>query len=437
MIDLLLCICLVSSIKERILRASLIFVAMLVVNTVYWLALMLYNGSQLAGVFTVVSLVGVVVFAVVSLVKRFPEPVTVNLDNIEQYDERDNMFARNNLKHHLDLAKEYYDAHPEAAEIDRAIHAKTELGEPGSRFYDQYLTPIASAAFAHLGRSRHLSKGPVADDKTELDVHKFAAILKRIAMIYGAVDVGICKLGKHHVYSNAGRHAENYGEPIETSHTTAIAIIVPMDPAVMRSSPTAPELVETSRAYVESAKIAHIIAEYIRSFGYDARPHTDGNYEVLCVPVAAEAGLGEVGRMGLLIHPVYGPCVRISMVTTEIDLPTDSPVDRHIEDFCRICSKCADLCPSQSISKEWKNKSRGFDHFSIRQETCYSYWKDIGTDCGFCIRVCPYTKPNTLFHKLIRFYVSRNCINQKIALVMENIFYGKRIRPAAKTPVQL
>ncbi|MCK4835592.1 MAG: hypothetical protein KAT17_03105, partial [Candidatus Aminicenantes bacterium] len=48
-------------------------------------------------------------------------------------------------------------------------------------------------------------------------------------------------------------------------------------------------------------------------------------------------------------------------------------------------------------------------------------------DCGFCIRVCPYTKPNTLFHRLIRFYISKNPVNQRIALFFDDLLYGKKI----------
>jgi len=64
-------------------------------------------------------------------------------------------------------------------------------------------------------------------------------------------------------------------------------------------------------------------------------------------------------------------------------------------------------------------------HWSIQQEKCFSYWKTTGSDCGVCISVCPYTKPNTLIHKFVRFYISRNILNQKIALFMDDLLYGR------------
>ncbi|MFQ6103859.1 MAG: hypothetical protein ACE5OP_06150 [Candidatus Glassbacteria bacterium] len=57
-------------------------------------------------------------------------------------------------------------------------------------------------------------------------------------------------------------------------------------------------------------------AEYlhIRNLGYPARTHIDGNYRVVCPLVARDAGIGEIGRMGLLMTPRLGPRVRIAVV---------------------------------------------------------------------------------------------------------------------------
>jgi len=88
--------------------------------------------------------------------------------------------------------------------------------------------------------------------------------------------------------------------------------------------------------------------------------------------------------------------------------------------------------PSGSITHGDEPYSRNIRHWSIRQEQCFSYWKTIGSDCGFCISVCPYTKPDTLIHKFVRFYISRNSLNQKIALFMDDLLYG-RYRKIART----
>jgi reductive dehalogenase len=351
------------------------------------------------------------------------------------------MFSRNNLKFQPRLAGKYYAAHPEKKEIDEKIHGKPEIEEPGRLFYDSQYTPVFDAVFYHLKQTRGAAWGEPSAEKKKINNEKLAQVIQELAGYYGAVDVGITSLKPYHLYTHAGRHAENWGEKIQNNHRTAIVIVVAMDVKMIKSAPALPVALETSRQYVEAAKIANIIAAYIRYLGYSARAHIDGNYQLMCVPAAVDAGLGTLGRIGLLMHPVYGPCVRISAVTTELELPPiTNTKDAHtwnlqtIEHFCDICKKCADNCPTQSIGKGEEPFNRGFRHWSINQETCYSYWKTIGTDCGFCIRVCPYTKPNTLMHKLVRFYISRNALNQQIALFLDDLFYSRKPPIANKNP---
>ena len=58
----------------------------------------------------------------------------------------------------------------------------------------------------------------------------------------------------------------------------------------------------------------------------------------------------------------------------------------------------------------------------------------IGSDCAACIRACPYTKPDTLLHRLVRFYVSRNPLNQRLALWLDDLFYGRKRKISPANP---
>jgi reductive dehalogenase len=432
---------LVSSLLEKEQRAALISFLVVVVNSGLWIALNLFVHFKWVYFLNFALLILLVVFVLVSFFKFFPSVNQRDLSGVQLFDERDHMFSRNNLKWHPQLAEKYYAAHPEKKEVDKKIHGKPEIEEPGRMFYDSYYTPFFDAVFYHLARTRGAALGEPFTRKKDLNNEKLAQIIRELGCFYGAVDVGITSLKPYHLYTHTGRHAENWGEKIRNNHRTAIVIVVAMDVEMIKSAPALPVVLESSRQYVEAAKIANIIAEYIRYLGYSARAHTDGNYELLCVPAAVDAGLGNLGRLGLLIHPVYGPCVRISVVTTELELPpTTNTKKSHtwnlqaIEHFCDICKKCADNCPTQSIGKGEEPFNRGFRHWSINQETCFSYWKTIGTDCGFCIRVCPYTKPNTLMHKLVRFYISRNALNQQIALFLDDLFYTRKQPLANNNP---
>jgi reductive dehalogenase len=420
---------LTASIHEKERRAALLAAAGLVVNSCVWLLFVRFGDLKWVAHLNLAALIAVGVFVLVSAFKYFPHAEQRDLSEAEKYDERDIMFARNRLQYHPHLAEKYYNAHPENRETDKKIHSKPELGEPGSTYYDSLRSPIFDAAFAYLHRTRGASKGEAAQEKKETDPHEITGIIREMGRYFGAIDVGITPVKPYHIYSHAGRQAENWGEEIDNTHPFAVVIVVPMRVDMMKSAPGLPAILESSRLYVESAKIAHIVAEYIRSLGYDARSHTDGNYETLCVPLAVDAGLGALGRMGIFMHPVHGPCVRISTVTTNMELVPTKPHThiRSIEKFCDICKKCSDNCPTQSICGENEPVSRGFRHWSIDQEKCFSFWKNIGTDCGFCIRVCPYTKPDTLIHKMVRFYISRNPINQRTALFLDDLFYGRKI----------
>ena len=337
------------------------------------------------------------------------------------------MFSRNNLKFFPDLFDRYYSKNPDKRRGDETIHSQSELGDANQTYSDPLLSPVFTAAFSYLKKTRAAGRGEVASETITHSPAELTRVIKGVGRYYGAVDVGVTRLQKYHLYTHHGRNQEHWGVRIINSHTHAIVIVVAMDLPMMKMAPALPVILESTRQYVESAKIAHLIAEYLRHLGYEARSHTDGNYQILCVPTAVDTGMGELGRMGIFLHHIYGPCVRLAAVTCDADLVPDKGRSWGIGSFCEICKKCADNCPTQSIPSGEKPFSRGFTHWSVNQETCYAYWKRIGTDCGFCIRVCPYTKPNTLLHKLVRFYISRNTVNQRLALLLDDLFYGRRI----------
>ena len=254
------------------------------------------------------------------------------------------MFARNNLDSFPDLYSKYYKMSPENEKIDKEIHRKGSLAGITKVYYDNYMTPLWDSAFTMLDKHR-TNLIFEKEEKTEIDKLSFTKVIKEIANIYGAIDVGITELKPYHFYSNKGRHPDGWGTEIVNDHKYGIAIIVPMSINMIKKAPTVHTIVESSKAYVEAAKIANIIEVYIKKFGYDAKAHTDGNYETLCVPIAIDSGVGELSRMGIMIHKDHGPCIRISIVTTEIDLIPTSGKNQHIDSFCRICKKCAINCP--------------------------------------------------------------------------------------------
>lgn len=105
---------------------------------------------------------------------------------------------------------------------------------------------------------------------------------------------------------------------------------------------------------------------------------------------ATSAGLGWIGRNGLLINARYGPRLSLATVLTDAPLAPSVPVEFSM---CGDCRLCVDFCPSDAISgQDWSR----FDPFVelVRLEHCRSHKEnaravDGRPNCGLCLKICP------------------------------------------------
>ena len=348
----------------------------------------------------------------------------------KRFDERDIMFARWRLAPGSPEFESYYAMRPENRAIDDEIRALPGLLALTASKAHPLAFASAEASFSLTGALREEVDGPVAPVRTELTAAQMTPFIKALARYYGAYTVGIAKLHPYHVYSHIGRGSGKYGAPITLDHRYAIAFTVEMDYAMTETGPNAPISMESARQYVEAAKVALQLGYFIRQLGYPARAHIDGNYRVIAPLVARDAGLGEIGRMGLLMTPELGPRVRLGVVTTDLPLiPDQRDDDTSAIDFCRMCKKCAEACPSQAIPFGEREEIDGALRWRINAESCFRYWNRVGTDCGRCIAVCPYSHPNNPAHNLVRWGVRRSGAVRRVALWMDDLFYGRKPPP--------
>ncbi len=355
---------------------------------------------------------------------------------VGRIDERDIMFSRQRYIAGTDRYNRYYAENPEKEIADKLFREKPGLLKPGSTYYHPLLFNAADSSFDTVAALRPLVDGVPHEEKLPVKPDEITAFIKKWAKKLGAKDVGVTLLKDYHKYSVVGR-GDDFGKPVVLEHKYAIAFTVEMDREMIDTAPQAPAVVETSQQYLEAGKIAVQIAVLIRRLGYEARAHIDGNYRVVCPLVAADAGLGDLGRMGLLITPKLGPRVRIAVVTTNVPLVTDKKIyDPTIEDFCKICKKCAVTCPARAIPFDDPWEINGVKRWQINQEKCYTFWCQVGTDCGKCVSVCPYSHPDNFFHNLIRYGIRRNFLFRQIAVMMDDLFYGKKPR-AKVTPKKI
>jgi len=218
--------------------------------------------------------------------------------------------------------------------------------------------------------------------------------IKETARMYGADLVGICELNHRWVYS-----FERDGRPVEVApeYEYAVVMAIAMDPAAIKTSPAFLSAVATGIGYSRMAFSIACLAEFIRYLGYNALPI--GNDTALSIPLAIDAGLGELGRNGLLVTPEYGPCVRLCKVFTDLPLEPDQPIEFGLTETCKQCKKCAQACevnavsfdPEPSFRIACRSNNSGILRWAVDHDKCYSFWIENGQDCATCIAACPFT----------------------------------------------
>lgn len=356
----------------------------------------------------------------------------------KRVDERDALFHRfYRLKPDTTEFEAYYQHHPEKFDFDQKLRSMPDLGSPGSKSYHPLTAPFQTAIFSVLGRmtsSIEWQPDPIEGQPIRATPAEFTRRMKGFARHVGADLVGTTRLNSAYIYSHIARGAGKWGAPIALNHTHAIAIAVEMRHNMIRHAPESPTITESAFSYFENARIALVLARYINLLGYEARAHVDGNYRVMCIPIAADAGLGELGRLGLLITPEFGPRVRLSVVTTNLPLLQDKPIAFGVQHFCTICKKCAVNCPTNSIDKGEKAVHNGAEKWLSDQEKCYRFWRIQGTDCAICLKVCPYSYPKAPMHNLLRWIVRRNNFARQMAFMGDEFFYRRSPKYSGSFP---
>jgi reductive dehalogenase len=219
--------------------------------------------------------------------------------------------------------------------------------------------------------------------------------VKQAGHFYGADLVGITKVNPLWVYSHYFELASGKYEKLEIPYKYAIVMGIEMKWPEINMTPGPEASAATALAYSQMAEVAGSLAKYIRALGYEAIPC--GNDTTQSIPLAIDAGLGELGRNGLLISPEYGPRQRICKVLTNLPLIPDKPIDFGMRSFCETCHSCAGSCPVNAVRKEDRTTEQtsisnrpGILRWPVDVAKCYLFWEENGTDCSNCVAACPW-----------------------------------------------
>lgn len=315
---------------------------------------------------------------------------------MKYYDERNTLFSRISLKKGSKEYNEFYKKNPSLKESDdqyRGTSFRNNLRK-SDRFKDLFF-PITASNKTFI-KSLH-----EVVDKTRLGEMQnikpsFAKNIKEITKYYGATEVGITTLDEYSYYSHFGGLNDelgiyNYGEKPTQKYTHAVVFTIAMDLEKMNRAPHFEELLATEEAYLMLAHVGARLAVYLKSIGYDSMFNSSEFYLAPLVPLAYDAGLGQIGMSNHLVTVEHGDNVRLGAVFTTLKLDIDKPIDFGLDDFCKRCSLCLMNCPSHAISHK-PRMVNGRQFYKFDDQKCFDMWVKSGTDCGTCIQACPFTQ---------------------------------------------
>ena len=345
-------------------------------------------------------------------------------------------------------------------DMRQSPHPKNQRGELGKALFNLYHNTISKDPLTRVSAPRHsadlrnffghvinqAAKGKVNAKKVPVaDPAVMTRHIKAVAHYMGADVVAVARA--HPSFMYAGSRYVQDGTAEDAYEGSGPEELVSKFPYIIVAT-TAWDLdkLQAHRHHIGDAAYhvsqikGHMVLKalegYIKELGYNALRGVTN-------PQAAglASGVGELGRNGLIINKTFG--ARIHMpdpILTDLPLVPDHPVDIGVEDFCKVCRKCAINCPTNSITFGDKVVFNGVEKYKINWLTCYKlrpYTHEHWGSCLTCATVCPFTKPNVWWRTLTVWALHTCPIPARPALVralkaIDDRFWGvasqKRVR---------
>ncbi len=341
-------------------------------------------------------------------IKRVDRPTTLITDQVRQVPKRAGFFVRAFFG---DLGKR------PAEEVRRFI-TKSPLNAAIGHLHWKHVPMHKGEPAEH--------KAPLTDDAQELAKH-----IKSMCYFLDADMVGICEIPEFAWYSH-----DMDGTAIDTRHKYAIVIVIDQgwDSFEGSSGDDWVSGAMSYRAYLNGSTTACIVADYIRRLGHPAQAHSNADGDVLQIPLMLLAGLGEMSRIGeLVLNPFIGPRHKTAIVTTDLPLAVDKPIDFGLQDFCDKCRKCARECPAQAIPYGDKVLYNGYEIWKPDVEKCTKYrvTNPKGSACGRCMKMCPWNKEGLLQHDIAMWVAIKLPWTRRLLIWLDD-----KLEYGARNPIQ-
>ena len=364
----------------------------------------------------------------------------------EMYDVQDS-YVRFNQRDHMG-SQMIWDAQSKAAREQLKVKQR-QLTEKGRAGFEATAWGLDSAADSLLSlmdfsKNRPDTRAtawqtklePAPMGRPETSPKEASQIVRKAAELLGADQVGFAELDRRWVYSHYFDEEtkkdypikfsdepgyEQYDQPIRLEDGTRVIpkemkyVVVMLHEwgKGLDGTEHAPTLLTeglSTLAYARMAPTLWMTAEFIRGLGYNAIPAA--NDTALSIPLAVDAGLGQLGRHGLLINPKVGARCRISKIFTDLPLEPAGAVNSGITEFCNACQKCVPKCGTKAIttgdrSFEPLDESNGTGVLSwkVDAKKCMTFQNRVGSTCSTCVRRCAWTKPPSRVYAIPRFFI--------------------------------
>ena len=277
---------------------------------------------------------------------------------------------------------------------------------------------------------------PAPTGRPETSPKEASQIVRKAAQLLGADQVGFAELDRRWVYSHYFDEETKKDFPIKFSDEPGYeecdqpirledgTRVIPKEMKYvvvmlhewgkdLDGTEHAPTLLSeglSTLAYARMAPTLWMLAEFIRGLGYNAIPAA--NDTALSIPLAVDAGLGQMGRHGLLINPKVGARCRISKIFTDLPLEPAGAVDSGITEFCNACLKCVPKCGTKAITTGDRSfeplaesNSAGVLSWKVDATKCMTFQNRVGSTCSTCVRRCAWTKPPRKVYAIPRFFI--------------------------------
>ena len=306
------------------------------------------------------------------------------------------------------------------------IEKAYEMGDPGFTPVDHAYFFGAMESYNNLAYLKS-DYTPTAEEKFEFESPEAASsAIKKVAKKFGADLVGICAYDPNFSYKTEVYYGDmdmethttipgtpNFNKPFELDFEAKSTIVVATEMDYESVKAAGSWIMEGSVwvGYSACQEICVKLAAFLRSLGY--RTRYSESYMGPMVQDAVAAGLGEPGRNSILITEEFGPRVRLAKIYTDLENVQYDKVKKFgVTEFCEVCQVCSDTCPTAAITKLSLNdpenapanlcSQKGVQKYYCDAQKCHEHWQVLDNGCGICMFVCPYNKPSTWNHELVK-----------------------------------